>query len=130
MDKQLEQAIIEQLGYESIDDEELKQTLADVCRGGGNARWGGFTYSAEMLEFFTANKRAIVSHLKDQASDFGYDSSIAMIKSFNCLKDSGVTEDEIGAILYGSKYDGEMASSIIDALCWAVLEDLAFQYDC
>lgn len=130
MDKQLEQAIIEQLGYESIDDEELKQTLADVCRGGGNAGWGGFTYCAEMEDFFKSNKKAIVDHLKEQASDFGSDSLIGMIKGFNCLKDSGVTEDEIGAILYGSKYDGEMASSIIDALCWAVLEDLAFQYDC
>lgn len=130
MEKQLEQAIVEQLGYESIDSDEVKETLADVCRGGGNAGWGGFTYSAEMEEFFKANKSAILEHLKGQVSDFGSDSLIGMIKGFNCLKDSGVTEDEIGAILYSSNYDGEMSSMIIDALCWAVLEDLAFQYDC
>lgn len=130
MDIQLKEAIIEQLGYDTIDNEELIQTLKDVCRGGGNAGWGGFTYCSEMLEFFQANKSLIVSHLKEQASALGYDSLIAMIKSFNCLKDSEVTEDEIGVIVYGNDYEGEMSSSIIDALCWAVLEDLAFQYDC
>lgn len=130
MENNLEQAIIEQLGFESINDEECKQTLADVCRGGGNAGWSGFTYCSEMLDFFKENKPAIIKHLHSQASDLDCDSLIGMVKGFNCLKDSGITEDEIGAILYGSNYDGEMSSSIIDALCWAVLEDLAFQYDC
>lgn len=73
METNLEQAIIEQLGYESIDDD-CKQTLADICRGGGNAGFSGFTYSSEMEDFFKENKKAIVEHLKDQASEFGSDS--------------------------------------------------------
>lgn len=36
METNLEQAIVEQLGYESINDEECQQILSDVLRGGGN----------------------------------------------------------------------------------------------
>lgn len=127
MEKQLKQAIIEQLGYEDLN-EECKQTLADVCRGGGNSGWSGFTYSNELLEFYNTNKKLILDYHKELASELG-EGFLEMIKGFNCLKDSGLEVDEIAEIIYSNKHDHECATMLIDALCWSVLEGLAFELD-
>lgn len=128
MENTLKQAIVEQLGYESIENEEVKQILSDICRGGGNAGWGGFCYHSELLEFYKNNRNEILDHLKNFASELDQ-GLLEMIKGFNCLKDYELTLDEIGEVIYGKNYDHECASLIIDALCWAVLEDLAFSED-
>lgn len=128
MEKQLEQAIIEQLGYEELDDD-CKDTLSDVCRGGANAGFGGFIYSSALLEFFCENKSLIIDNQKELASDMGV-GLLEMIQGFNCLKGSGLSVDEIGEIVFGNNYDHEMATCVIDALCWSVLENLAFSLDC
>lgn len=122
----LEDAIKEQLGCES--DEDFKQTLADVCRGGANAGFSGFVYSSELSEFFDANRSEILSELKDLASDLGTN-LIEMVKGFNCLKDTDLSVDEIGEIIYGKNKEHEMYSIVIDSLCWSVLENAAFRYD-
>ncbi len=129
MENKLQQAIVEQLGYESIEDEEVKQILEDVCRGGGNAGWGGFTYSSEILDFYKSNRDLILSELKEIASDLGQ-GFLEMILGFNCLKGYDLTLDDLGEIIYGKNYDHDCASLVIDALSWAVLENLAFQFDC
>lgn len=127
MDSRLEQAILEQLGFEELN-EEAKQTLADVCRGGGNSGWSGFTYSAELLDFYKANRGLIIEELKSQADDFGV-GFLEMILGFNCLKGNELSVDEIGEIVFGKNYDHDSATLVIDALGWAVLETLAFNND-
>lgn len=121
----LEQNIMNQLGCDSIED--LEQTLSDVTRGGANAGFSGFTYSSELADFFSDNKSLIMAELKDLASDLGI-GLLEMIAGFNCLKDSELSADEIAEILY-SNSDHQCKDMVIDAVCWAVLENMAFRYD-
>jgi sugar phosphate isomerase/epimerase len=121
----LELNIYNQLGSDNED--EFIETLKDVCRGGANAGFSGFTYSSELLEFYNDNKKLILEELKELASDMGI-GLLEMIAGFNCLKGSELTQDEIAEIVYGNS-DHECKSMVIDALCWAVLENTAFKYD-
>lgn len=129
MEKQLEQAIVEQLGYESIDDDDCIQTLKDVCKGGADGGFSGFTYSADCLEFYRKNKPKILQLLADQSDEFCGGSTCAFIKNFNCLKDQDLTMHEIEQTIFCNDYDAEMSNIIIDAVCWCVLETLAFEKD-
>ena len=124
MDTKLQNALIDQLGYDSL--EEAKDTLKDICRGGANAGFSGFTYSAEMLEFYKKNKHSITRFLAELADDMGQEMN-DMIRGFNCLKDTPVSDYELGQILFCNDYDHEMSCVIIDAVCWCAVETLAFE---
>lgn len=124
----LEGKIQEQLGCDTK--EEFKQTLKDVCRAGANAGFSGFTYSSECLEFYKENRTEILEDLKELAESIGEGGLLHMVLGFNCLKDYNLNEDILGEIIYGKNYEHEDASLVIDALCWAVLENVAFRYDC
>jgi len=124
---QLERNIMEQLGCEDM--ESFKETLKDVCRGGANAGFSGFTYSSELSDFYDANRTEILAELKELASDISDGGMIQMILGFNCLKGSDLSEDDLGEIIYGKNKDHEMYSMVIDALCWSALENTAFKYD-
>lgn len=128
MEEKLIEAIIEQLGHSSLDDE-AKETLKDVTRGGANAGFAGFTYSADCLEFYKKNKSRIIAHLENEAKDLGQE-LFEMIRGFNCMKGHEIRDAELAEILYQNNYEHEMSDIIIDAVCWCVLENLAFQYDC
>lgn len=124
---QLEKNIMEQLGCEDM--ASFIETLKDVCRGGANAGFSGFTYSSELSDFYDANRAEILSELKELASDISEGGLLQMVLGFNCLKGIGLTEDDLGEIIYGKNKDHEMYSVVIDALCWSALENTAFRYD-
>lgn len=122
----LELNVKEQLGCK--DESDFMNTLKDVARGGANSGFSGFCYSSEMLDFYKANREDIVQLLKDSAFDFGT-TVIQLIQGFNCLKDNDTTEDDIASVVFGKDYEHEMSHIIIDAVCWFVLETLAFNYE-
>ena len=119
----LANAICEQLGCDTA--EELIDTLKDVCRGGANAGFSGFTYCAEMLEFFQANKSELIEMLQEESSSLGESGVLELVKSFRCLEGSDITLEDIGKVLYGDSTD----STIVDAVCWFALETLAWNTD-
>lgn len=129
MEKKLEQAIVEQLGYESIEDADCLQTLKDVCTGGANAGFSGFTYSVECLEFYRKNKTAILKLLAEMSEESEGCGVAMMIMGFNCLKGQDLKASEIEQIIFCNDYDNEMSNVVIDAVCWSVLEALAFEKD-
>ena len=122
-DDAITSAIIDQLGCK--DANELLGTFKDVCRGGANAGFHGFIYSQDMLQFFRDNRAEILELLKEQAELAGESGVLELILSFNCLKDSEIDIDQIGAVIFGNSED----SQVIDALCWFTLETLAFRVD-
>lgn len=128
MNTQLIQSIVAQLGYKDIENKECLETLEDVRNGSAQGGFSGFIYSSEILEFYISNRSLILDNLKELANDLGTD-LLNMVQSFNCLKDSGITLDELGEIIYGKQYEHEMATQVIDSLCWSVLENLAFSLD-
>lgn len=117
----------DQLG--SDDENELIETLRNVTIGGANGGFNGFTYSVECAEFYRANRPAIRKLLTERADDYGSGSLAKMVQGFACLKGSGLTEDEINEIIYTDE-PHELREIVIDAICWFVLEDLAFAADC
>lgn len=118
----LADAIIDQLGTDTA--EELLGTLHDVTVGGANAGFGGFITHAELWEFFSANKQALVEMLEKEAFDFSV-GVLEMVVGCNCLKDSGYTSSDVAKVLYGDDEE----SSIVDAVCWFALETLAYLAD-
>lgn len=116
----LQNAVIEQLGFDSLD-EDCMATLEDVSSHGADSGFSGFIYYTETMAFFEANKAAIIEQLKDDVDIFGPDSVIGLVKSFKCAADS--TEDEIGATLYG----GEVDTCVANCLAWYALETVAYQ---
>ena len=119
--------IFEQLGSDTL--EEFFDTLNDVTRGGADAGFSCFIYSAEILEFYKANQSDIVELISEKAEELGDSDIIKHVLSFNCLKDCDFSPKEVYEVLYSEDLQSA-SSSIIDALCWAVLEDLAFLADC
>ena len=117
----LQQAVIEQLGYAELDDEAL-QVLKDVCRGGADAGFGGFTYYTETCKFYDENKSLILHHLKNNYQYFGYDSLTMMVQSFNCFKDY---KNEVELFLLGLLDNEDDVVTIKNGLAWYALEETA-----
>lgn len=126
MKSKLVKAILEQLGASTL--EEAKQELENVTQGGANCGISGFIYHSELLEFFRSNRGLIKENLQELASDLGED-CLKMIQSYNCLKDCDLSLDDIAEVFYCGNIDGECGTMIVDALCWSVLENLAFSLD-
>ncbi len=57
--------------------------LEDVAVYGADSGFGGFTYTAECVEFYDAHSSAIWEMLIEDAEDFGYPNPIAFVASFN-----------------------------------------------
>ena len=122
MNTQLVNAVIEQLGGDSDDREEVNQTLEDVANNGADAGYSGFTYYADTCEFFTKNKSLIVELVKEYAEEFGQD-AISVIAGWNCLEDDTDTRDEIERAIYGTPEHDDV--SVQNALAWFALEEVA-----
>lgn len=113
-------SVIRQLGDKG---EALESTLLGVASNGADGGWVGFTYYKDTVAFYRRNKKDIVAHLKEQASDFGT-GVIEMVGNSRCAKDSDATEDQIAAVLYGS-VKGDEGDMIANCLAWYALEEVA-----
>jgi len=132
----LQEAVIEQLGYEEEDfedkDGELFQTLSDVANYGASGGFSGFTYYEDTIQFVKDNRRQIKELVTQMSEDFGV-TPLDFIMSFNCLKDSitdGSVINAVGAFVYGAQcrddqeHDG---TTVYNALAWFALEEVARQ---
>tara|TARA_R110000751_G_scaffold10347_1_gene37960 strand:- start:54 stop:443 length:390 start_codon:yes stop_codon:yes gene_type:complete len=125
----LEQAVIEQLGYDANTepmDEDLHNTLSDVRNHGASGGVGGFIYYNETIDFFDKNKESIMALTKEMADDVGYTSTYEMIANFNCLNDN-YSLDEIVESLHG--VDNDASTQVKNAMSWFALEEVARSID-
>ena len=118
--KNLEQAVIEQLGY-SASDPELRETLTDVSNHGASGGVGGFIYHNDTIKFFDNNRESIMELAKNLADDLG-ESIYEMIASFNCLVGQ-YSLDEIVETLHGVENDS--STQVKNAMSWFALEEVA-----
>ena len=128
--KNLEQAVIEQLGY-SATDPEVRETLTDVSNHGASGGVGGFIYHSDTIEFFDNNRESIMELAKNLADDLG-ESVYEMIASFNCLLEQkepkavltpAYSLDEIVEVLHG--VDNDASTQVKNAMSWFALEEVA-----
>ena len=125
MNKKLINAVIENLGYDDLNDPELITTLQNISNGGMLCGVSGFIYYSETTNFFNENRKEIIELVKDLAFDLG-EGMIELVASFNCLKDTDVTLDEIGNVLFCVETDNRDEKMIIkNALSWFAGEEVA-----
>lgn len=123
----LQQAVIKQLGYNTLD-EDAASTLNDVMRShyGAAAGFTGFIYYNDTIKFFNDNKNLIMEQLENDANDFGED-MLTMISNFNCLKDDNLSATDIMNAIYNEEDENE--TIVKNALSWYALETVAYQLE-
>ena len=124
----LTNAVIEQLGYEELEDEALRSTLEDITNNGADGGFGGFIYYSETNKFARENMNLIMDQVKELADDLG-ETPLEMISSFRSLKDDKIDPLEIASIIYErtspeSQADGT-ETVVLNALAWFALEEVA-----
>lgn len=80
-------SVKDQLGCE--DEEELQNTLIDICQHGADSGFPGFIYYVDTVEFYKNNEEEIWDLLDDQYADSEHNNIIAFIGSFNGAKNVG-----------------------------------------
>jgi hypothetical protein len=78
----LKHAVAAQMGYDE-DDEEFRETMSDVARGGADAGWSGFTYTTDCVAFFREHEDAIMDLVAQDADDYGYKDVATFMATFN-----------------------------------------------
>ena len=125
MDKQLERAVINQLGLSHTDVDELRETLRDIRNNGVGGGFGGFIYHTETVKFAEDNKAVILNVAREMAYDLGLDGAYSMIAGFNCLND--MTTDSVADAIHSP--DSEDHTSVMNALAWFAAEEVARSYE-
>lgn len=124
---ELQQKVIEQLGYDELN-KEAAQTLKDMANYGIDGGFTGFIYYSETCKFFDDNKDLILEALENLACELG-DDMLSMITHFNCLTDNQhkplYTQTEVMNAIYNE--DDENETTIKNALAWAVAEQVAWE---
>lgn len=121
----LQKAVIEQMGYDVKKD---KDDYMEIFRNLRNASDGysGFIYYSDTINFYKKNKKLIIEHLKQLSQDLGQN-FLDTIKGFNCFRDSDITIDDIGEIIYGNNTKNSYYTDVANALSWYALEETAFE---
>jgi len=122
----LQEAVIKQLGFTELNDE-LQEILQDICKCGADAGWSGFIYYNDTTKFYDDNEKLIKQHLKDNyqdyGQDYGYNSIIEMVESFNCFKQ--FKNNEIELFFMDMLDDDDDIIVIKKGLAWYALEEVA-----
>ena len=121
----LQEAVLKQLGHESMTEEAL-QELGDIAKGGIDGGFHGFTYHADTVEFFDNNRELILSSLQEMADSCGED-ILKMVTGFNCLKSHNLTPTDIMAGIYEKGSEHEV--TVKNALAWYAGEEVAFNLE-
>lgn len=59
-----------------------KSELLDVCRGGADAGFPGFTYTTDCIRFYNRHEKEIYDLLREMADEMGEKSIDAMVAGF------------------------------------------------
>ena len=106
----------------------FREKAHDVTNYGIDGGYCGFIYYAETVAFTKKHKKAIVENIKQFADDVG-ESFTKVIVGFNCLKNSGITEDDvILTLMYPRSCDEDVLQQVYNALAWYAGETVAREY--
>ncbi len=119
MNNKLINAVVTQLGYNDVNDEECKQTLEGVANNGAGGGVNGFTYYIDTSKFYDDNKSLILSHAQNMLWE-DVETISQLVASFNCIE---ITPYEVESFFTGQS--DEDAIGIKNALAWYALEEVA-----
>ena len=125
MNKKLINAVIENLGYDDLNDPDCIEDLKNITNHGIDGGFGGFIYYSETTNFFNENRKEIIELVKDMSFELG-EGMVEMVASFNCFKDMKIDYYEIGNVLFGVESDNRDEKMLIkNALSWFAGEEVA-----
>lgn len=108
--------------------EDFKERAHDVANHGINGGYCGFIYYDETTAFAKKHKKVIIENIKQFADDVG-ENFTKVIADFNCLKNSGITDDDvITALMYPRSCDEYIITQVYNALAWYAGETVAHEY--
>ena len=108
--------------------EDFKEKAPDVASHGIEGGYCGFIYYAETAAFVKKHKKLIIENIVQLADEIG-ENFAKVIADFNCLKKSGITEnDVIVALMYTRLNDDYLMREIYNALAWYAGETVAHEY--
>lgn len=123
-DPKLTAAVIRQFGGW----EDFKEKAHDVANHGIDGGYCGFIYYDETTTFTKKHKKLIVENVKQLADDVG-ESFTKVIADFNCLKNSGITENDVMlALMSPRSCDEYTVTQVYNALAWYAGEKVAHEY--
>ena len=123
----LQQAVIDQLGYEELDKEAASQ-LKNILNYGIDGGYTGFIYYNETCKFFDDHKSLIMEQLLEDRWSIGYSSLTEMLSSFKCF--DGLDTYNIEKFLIDTEdEDNEDQTTLKNGLAWYAAETVAFQLE-
>ena len=108
--------------------ETFKEKAADVANHGISGGYCGFIYYDDTVSFAKKHKKLVIENIKQLADDVG-ENFTKVIAGFNCLKNSGITDDDvITALMYPRSCDEYVLQQVYNALAWYAGETVAHEY--
>ena len=108
--------------------ENFQEKAADVANHGIDGGYCGFIYYDDTVAFTKKHKKVIIENIKQFADEFG-ESFTKVIADFNCLKNSGITDDDvITALMYPRSCEEYIITQVYNALAWYAGETVAHEY--
>ena len=108
--------------------EDFQGCANDVANHGIDGGFCGFIYYDDTVSFTKKHKKLIIENIKQLADDVG-ESFTKVIADFNCLKNSGITDDDvITALMSPRSCDDFVLQQVYNALAWYAGETVAREY--
>ena len=124
IDPKLTAAVIRQFGGW----EDFRENANDVANHGIDGGFSGFIYYNETVSFTKKHKKLIIENVKQFADEIG-ESFTKVIADFNCLKNSGIKDDDvITALMYPRSCEESIITQVYNALAWYAGETIAREY--
>lgn len=124
IDPKLASTVIRQFGGWGT----FQEKAPDVANHGIQGGYYGFIYYDETAAFVKKHKNLIIENIVQLADEIG-ENFAKVIADFNCLKKSGITEnDVIIALMYTRLNDDYLMREVYNALAWYAGETVAHEY--
>lgn len=124
IDPKLASAVIRQFGGW----EDFREKAHDVANHGIDGGFCGFIYYDETNAFTKKHKKLIIENVEQFADDVG-ESFTKVIADFNCLKNSGIGDNDVLMFLMSPRScDDYVLQQVYNALAWYAGETVAHEY--
>ena len=108
--------------------ENFREKAQDVANHGIDGGYCGFTYYTETTAFAKKHKKLIIENIQQIADEIGENFS-KVIAGFNCLKNTGITENDVmSALMSPRSCDDFVLQQVYNALAWHAGETVAREY--
>ena len=106
----------------------FQEKAPDVANHGIDGGYCGFIYYAETVAFTKKHKKLIIENITQFANELG-ESFVKVIADFNCLKNTGITENDVMlALMSPIACDDFVLQQFYNALAWYAGETVAHEY--